>query len=517
MISRTNRQILIGLLVLLVLGGTITGTVAAQGPSMSISVAGTSVSDGGSIDVENNPVVDMEITASSTIEVVEVRVNGNIVESYEVGSQSFSQSVRLELDSGENEIEVLANADQVSTFTATIVKDDTRPRVAYTSPFQTDRYAPAPDSVSVSDASVTLSGDLYDATSVRDIRIERRYTYQYAGTSETDRSEYRIQDPGDSFSQELLLGDGENTLIVTYTDEHDNTRQNEITVTVVDETSPQLDLSLPERSGAETIQVQGTVSDNVKVNSVTIEAADGTTTAAVQSTHSGPEQSRLSVDISEQVSLNEGDNQITVRATDAAGNTVEREFNVVYDPNAAPRVTINQQETTVEGDSINVRGRVDSGRISGVTIESINTESGETVDLARVYNSEQVTNRVDIDTTLSLADTTTEIRVLVTDADGEQHETSFRVEPGSGSVSTAAADATPSGDSESDSGAATQSDSDAQSQGDGSSTSGGESAAGDSGPGIEEGIEIAREAPGFTPITALIAIVVSGLWIARRR
>jgi hypothetical protein len=191
-----------------------------------------------------------------------------------------------------------------------------------------------------------------------------------------------------------------------------------------------------------------------------------------------------------------------------AGNTVEKEYNVVYDPDAAPRVTIDEDRTSVDGDSVTVRGRVDSGRITGVSIEAVDTDSGETVDLARVHSSDQPTNRVDIEQQLSLADGPTEIRVLVTDAEGEQHETVFFVDPESGSITTEESAA--EGDSGDDGGATTSTEATAgggQSQDDGGSDDGGgqdDAGGGGSGP-------VDMNVPGFTPLTALLAIVLVAL------
>jgi hypothetical protein len=121
-------------------------------------------------------------------------------------------------------------------------------------------------------------------------------------------------------------------------------------------------------------------------------------------------------------------------------------------------------------------------------MESIDTDSGDRVDLARVHSSDQPTNRVDIEQELSLADGPTVVRVLVTDDEGDQHETSFLVDPESGEISMDGdAGAVDSGDDgDADSGSDSTDESEDDSGDESSDGQSGSDGSGDGGDGDDE-------------------------------
>lgn len=540
-LGRVRGTVLVVTLVVMVTA--MTGVALAE-PTISVSVGGDDISEGETVRTDSDPDVEITVDADATIELVEVRVNGEIRESYEPGTESFSETVALDLDNGENDVRVVANADGTTTFDATILKDTAAPFVEYTSPFETpDRRAP-PDSSVVSDAEVTLSGELIDVTGVESIAIEREFDYRFAGSSDTSREFYEIEDPGESFSQEVFLGDGENEFTVTYTDEMGNKRVHEFTLDVSDTTEPTVDVTVPSRTGAPQVRLQGTVSDNVKLNTVEVGIVGGSSTQVVTQSSPEPDRDRLSVDINEEVSLSEGENRIEIEATDNAGNTVEREFEVVYDRNVEPRIVVDAERTGFESGSLLVRGRVDRGEISGVTVESVDVAADEIVDITNVDIEGETTNRVDIDESLAVADGETQIRILVSDSEGNQHEKSFRVNPESESVFLDGAQAGDSGsETESDDGEDTPAETDTQTESpepDESGTGTPESSSGDAdagddqqsdgaedGSGDGSGAESDSESdggfgpsavgPGFTPLVTLLALLLIGVRLATRQ
>jgi len=405
--------------------GTISGVVAAQ-PSVTVEVDGEEVTDGTSVETGSDPELSISVEANTTIEFVEIRVDGQSRERYEPDSESFSETLTLDLKSGEHDVEVVASAEQTTTVELTIVKDSGRPFIEYTNPFETPDRRPPPDSTTVSDAFVDLSGKLIDDTGVETIRIERRFEYRY-DDKELSREMYTIEDPGDSFSQELLLGDGINDITARYTDELGNTRRHEFALDVADGTAPTIDLRVPDETGASTVTIKGKISDNVKVQQVTL-TANKATRVIVQEESPEPTRDRLSVDVEADVDLVEGENLITVEATDNSGNTETQEYEVVYDRQIVPTTTIDCAQTGFESGEIAVRGSVTQGEIISVTAESVDTETGETIDIASIYGGSR-TNSVEIDESLAVAAGKTRVRVIVIDSQEEQHETSFLVNP----------------------------------------------------------------------------------------
>jgi hypothetical protein len=316
------------------------GPVAAAGPTVSVAVDGDEVADGGTVSVREDPTVDLSVAANATIESVEVLVDGDVRERFEPGSATFSGTVRLDLASGEHTLEVIATANGTGSengttrFEATVVRDGAGPFVGYTSPFETPDFSAPPGSTSVDDGLITLSGDLADDTGVASIRIERRYEYSFAGSQRASRAVYTAEDPGESFTREVLLGNGENDLTITYTDELGNVRIHEFELDVRDTTDPVVNATAPERTTAGSVRVRGLVSDNVKIDTVRIGSFSTATTVVLGQTSPEPDRERLSFRLDERIRLSEGRNDILVTATDIAGNTARQELDVVSDPDA---------------------------------------------------------------------------------------------------------------------------------------------------------------------------------------
>lgn len=416
------------LVVCVVVLGTVTGVAAAQGPSISVSMNGDSVSEDETVRTENDPEMELTVEAESQLQLVEVRVDGNIRESFEPGEKSFSKTLTLGLDEGEHTVKVIASGEETSTFETTVLKDNSGPFVEYTNPFSTDLGAP-PEGGTVSDANVTLAGDLVDDVGVETITITRSFYYSFGGRTQDVKKTYTVEDPGDSFSTELFLGDGENELTAIYKDKMGNQRRHDFTITVDDRESPTMELTLPSRTGAPEVRMLGTIRDNVKLQKVELILPHDSDKQIVTKQSPEPNPDRLSVEINQKVTLEEGENTIAINATDNSGNSRVKEFDVTFDPNVKPRITIDEERTRFEGGSLAVRGRVDRGEISAVTLESIDAASGEIVSIVKAYSGQGTSTRVDFDETLSVADGKTRIRVLVTDSQGDQHDRTFTVEP----------------------------------------------------------------------------------------
>jgi len=532
--SVTERGTLVVLLVFVVIG--MTGVVLAQ-PTVTVSVDGEDVSEGETVRVTDDPTVDIEAEADSSIELVEVRVDGDIRETFEPGSKSFSESLTLDLDSGENDVQVIVNAEETTTFDATILKDGAGPLVEYTTPFQTPDRRPPPDSTTVRDANVTLSAKLYDDTGVETIEIERVFEYTFGGSSDQSVATHTIEDPGDEFEQELFLGDGENELTVRYTDEMGNVRVHEFILNVVDSERPTLDLSVPDRTGAPEVRLRGTVTDNVKVQTIAVDTPEGQTREILTESSPEPDPGRLSIELNEEIELNEGRNQIVVEATDNAGNSQSDTVTVVYDREVEPRVTVDADRTQFENGDLRVRGRVDRGEIDDVRLESIDRESEDRIDFVNVYSGE-TTSRVDIDETLGVGDGETQVRILVVDSEGDQHDETFTVDGdservyldgGSPEERTPTPTATPTATS-----VATTPTSTPESQAvtptpESQAVTPTPAADDDDGVGSEEDapqaedddggeeVEASAEGPGFTAVLALVALALVAARLAVRR
>lgn len=528
--ARVNARRVAGLgLAVVVLVGALAGVAAAQ-PSVSVSVDGEEVTDGSTVETESDPELDVSVEANETIEFVEVRVDGDSRERYSPDAESFSETLTLELDNGEHDVEVVANAEQTTTLEMTILKDSGRPFIEYTNPFETPGRGPPPATTTVSDAQVDLAGDLFDDTGVETIQIERTFEYRYA-EQETSREFYELEDPGDSFSQELFLGDGDNEITARYTDRLGNIRRHEFTLIVQDTADPTVDLSVPGETTSEEITIEGTVSDNVKVQTLTLRANENTRTL-VGETSPEPDRDRLSVDFQTNVTLLEGENTITVEATDNSENTITREFDVVYNRQIVPDIVIDCEQTGFESGEIAVRGSVENGEIRSVRLETVATESEEIVDITSIYEGGQ-TDQVTVEETLGVAAGETRVRLVVTDSQDDQHDQSFLVNPvnggvfldgGAGCDPAVPSTATPT---ETSTATATVTGTAAEQTPEASPTPDGE--AGETGGGSDEAPQAEEDTPqseddetgggsgpGFTVVVTLAALLAVGVHLARR-
>ncbi len=417
------------MIVLLVVSG-VAPTVAAA-PSLSVTVDGTSVQGGESITVTDDPRIGIEASGDATIESVEVRVDGETRHSFQPGSESFSESPTVDLDDGEHEVTVVAEGSGTTTRTATVVMDSDAPEVSYTSPFTTDRTRPS-DTVTIEEADTRIAGELYDRSGVQMVRIERNYEWKFAGQTSRDRTTYRIEDPGENFSRPILFGLGENSLRVELIDVHGQRATHDITVNVVDDTRPSIDIDRFERSGS-TLEVAGVVSDNVKVESLGVRTGSGRKSVLTE-TSNEPNPERIAADFEFSTRVSDGAQEITLIATDVAGNTRTWDVPLDYRGHLVPTISIDREATQVRGDSVAVSGTVTDGRVTRVVVETVGPD-GSTLSTATVHEGE-VTDRVPVRARLPTAEGETTVVVRAVDADGREHEGTLTLDTGGEAATT---------------------------------------------------------------------------------
>lgn len=420
--TRGRRWLLVGSCVLVVLASVTVVPVTGASPTVTLTVDGEPVAAGSETLVRTDPTVGVRVEASAPVELVDVRVDGAIRWSREPGESSVEATVPLALESGANEVTVVANADGVSSVSATVIKDDQRPRVAYTAPFETSALAGVPAEVRVDAAATTLAGDLVDDAGVTRLTVDRAYTYERAGETLASRRHHAQRDPGDSFDQPLLLGDGRNNVTAQYTDRLGQIRADSFVIVVDDTTAPTVDVSAPAQTSAETVRLTGTVRDAVKVTELRVTRPDGTEAILVQ-TDAEPDRDRLAVALEETVPLRDGTNEIVVTARDPAGNTATETVTVERTGDADPRVNVTARPVAGATDAVRVVGTVSGGPVTRVTVESVDEATGDRLDVVRVRGAAEPATRVGVNASLAAANVSTTVRVLVTDADGVQHET----------------------------------------------------------------------------------------------
>ncbi|MFC7323776.1 hypothetical protein ACFQMF_04180 [Halorubrum rutilum] len=401
----------------LVGAGVGTGPATAQAaPAIDVMIGGESFTDNSEITVMTDPTANVTVSSNGTIDLIEIRVNGVIRHSYHPNSQSFNRSIALDLDPNKNTVEVIARGAEVASSETTVIKHTAAPWVRYSSPFSTSVVGGPPNETNVSGGQVTLAGTLHTASDVEWIWIERTH-FKYASNQSipTERNVYRLPKPGDSFSQDLLLANGTNRIVARYADSTGRIRKDSFRLIVDDVTDPTITLHAPNESYTDSVRVRGTVRDETKLHRVTLSrTSNGASQVLLAGDEPGPEPERLTYDVNTTIDLydtNE-DNEFRLVAEDSSGNVENQTFSVAYDP--TPRVTVTENVTNVTAKTVHVAGNVSEAQIRRVTLESIDTRSGERLDIARVYEADAPpATTVDLNHTLTAVPGKTAVNLII--------------------------------------------------------------------------------------------------------
>jgi len=408
-----------------VVAGVVPATVVGASPSITVTVQGSTLEPGDSTLVEEDPTVGVSVDAGQSIRVVSVRVDGTTVRRETPNSTAFDDTFDLSLSSGERTLTVVVKTDTVTSHTVTVTKDDTQPYVQYETPFQTEEFASPPETVTVNRSQVALAGNFTDVTGVSHLRVVRQAEYSVGTETQTDRAVYTASGFDGSFSQSIFLGVGRNNVTAQYYDELGNVRTHEFELILEDTAPPSLsDLSVV-RTSPDSLRIHGTATDNGQIRHVAIHPADSSGTAyLVEPGLERPDPTRQRVTFDTNRSLYPGSTAVVIEATDTAGNTVER--TVTVSRTVEPELRLNPAGTRfVDEDTVAVRGRAAGGEITSATVETVDPETGEVVDIASVHGGSVVTD-LDVDTQLDAPDNrTVTIRLRVIDSAGAEHVVSL--------------------------------------------------------------------------------------------
>jgi hypothetical protein len=428
---------------LLVCVGALSPAVAADSasPAVDVTVDAAPLDPGETHHTPTDPLVRVAVSADSPVSLVEIRVDGTTRHAFEPGSERVDRTVTIDLETGPHRLTILARADGVATYEATVVKDDEAPVVDYATPFGSNASTAdddtTPTELTVNRGNVSVGGDLRDLSAVEAVRINHTYQYELAnGTERTGTAQHLLPTPGADFRQSLALVPGSNRITVFTEDAVGNVRDHEFTIAVDDERAPALSITDVEWLSPTRLHVEGRATDRVQVQSVWLESNDtavlpsnATDTDGNPTRHplvfpasTAPNPDRRNVTLDTTVYHPAGADHLVLGVNDTAGN--ERTRNYSLSTFLAPNVTVDDGRTGyVDDRTVAVGGRVVDGQVRTVSVETVDPETGRIVDIRPVELGSQGA----FDTRLDAAPGETRVRIRVRDASGAEHLTNATV------------------------------------------------------------------------------------------
>ncbi|MFB6255308.1 MAG: hypothetical protein ABEH58_01035 [Haloplanus sp.] len=414
---------------------------SAAAPTITVDINAEPLDDGETHHTPTDPLVRVQVSADAPISLIEVRINGTTRRSFEPSSDAVDRSVFLDLETGPHRLTVVAEADGVATYTATILKDDAAPTVTYTAPFPPDASSddpalPPATELTVDRGNVSIDGRLEDFSLIDTVRIKHTYDYELPdGTERQGQRSYLLPAPGADFRQSLRLVPGSNRIPVFAEDVVGNRRVHEFTIAVNDGTAPNLTVTDVKWVSPTRLHVEGRATDRVQVQSVWLASgntSDGplvTSEEEIPGRHplvfpksTAPDADRRSVRLDTTVYHPRGDDYVVLGTNDTAGN--ERTRNYSLSTFLAPTITVVDGRTGyVDDRTVAVGGRVVDGQVREVSVETVDPATGRIVDIRPVDLGSNGT----FDTRLRGVAGETLLRVRVRDASGAEHLTNATV------------------------------------------------------------------------------------------
>jgi len=185
-------------------------------------------------------------------------------------------------------------------------------------------------------------------------------------------------------SYTLSNGDGENTIYVWYKDASGNISDVASDSIIVDTTPPTITIANPTsgstyKTTSKTINISGNASDSTsEINNVVWSTSKG---------EDETESKTISWNISN-IDLLEGDNEITIKATDSVGNTGITTITITYAVGNNPPIVITGPATSITTDFAILTGTVNANGLSATAWFQYGTSSGSYSHTSSIVNIE---------------------------------------------------------------------------------------------------------------------------------
>ncbi|WP_169302458.1 hypothetical protein [Halorientalis salina] len=433
---------------------------ATSTPAIDLALDGRTVDDERRI-VQGDPTLTINASVGSsvpdgtTIESVVIRVNGGTYRSYSPEESPTEITADLPLNRGNNSVTVIVedSADNVNSREIDVAKDDLAPWIGLTAPYQSKLTSSIPNGTTdtANETFGVRAGD-FSGIDYATVTVDYNETYEseHAGqtTGFSNVETIRIDEPGKRFTQNALLGYGNNTVSISVVDDIGNRRTERFNLEVVDDQAPSVAIDLyPEQTTNHQVELSGTIEDNVWLRNASMQVVNLDRKEEVENVSDGyklwnysrqlkspqdydHDDSGRTLEFEERIDLQPGLSEVTIRGTDHLGNTVTRTIQIERLESATqadrepPTVTIDRNKTRLRED-----GRVrlvasvsdPDWDIDNIAIETSNLSSGEIYDFEQ-FRSLGNRNEVSINTSLrsGTGNGTLVVRASARDREGQE-------------------------------------------------------------------------------------------------
>ncbi|MFB6122472.1 MAG: hypothetical protein ABEJ78_03330 [Haloferacaceae archaeon] len=412
---------------------------AASGPMINVSVDGDTVPDGGRV-VTQSPDVSVTVLSETALDKVVVRVDDENVVDSSPNETKFETTIRPELNSGSNTVQVIVTVDnRTTTHLVHVYQDTLAPDIGLSSPFTVTPGHVFPTSVERASTAVSIRGTVSDRSSVRSFEAEIRGGGRAIGTSTIENG---------SFVLNTTLTTGNQSLVLSATDEYGNEEFQRVRIHVTDEDEPTITLpDWPNNTTTATIRTTLQVNDSVGIQSLFYRIPGEPNTDLLKP---GPllGSNRTIYDHPVELSFRHpGSYNVTFNATDYANHSTEITREVTYNPPtpeelARPDIVVhNNSSGLVDDGTYYLDALVQNGSVRNVVVESSNRQSGRVLSYERVYDG-NATDNVTVERTLELVPGVNRIDISAVDAVGVTHHYSFLVDTANATRLTTATNTT---------------------------------------------------------------------------
>lgn len=421
-----------------------TGSVSSESPAVDVAVAGSPVEEGDRVRTHEDDqiTVDAAVGAAASADVtlseVVVRVNGDLVESRSVDGETATESIRPDYDQGNNSVRVIVTDSEgnVDATRFTVYHDSSAPRIGLDQPFDTAAWSGIDDG-NVTGTNQTFAGHFFDDSAVD--RIVLAHSYGEQGDTVV------VDDVDENFSFTRELGytgadNRTNRFRMDVVDEFGNSRAYYFSIDATDGEDPSISTGpVPNETTQNVVDVSGIVSDDVWVRSanVTVDPQVRNLSADTDAIREPREYEYHSSGDGRTLAFNEtvhvpypGTYDVTITATDAAGNAVNESFSIERvrrQTDVRPTIELDADRTVVTGnESLFLAGSSFEGVTSRLVVET-RTPDGDTVDY-QVVHSDSDEERVDFGRQVGIADGRTKVVVRAFDPDDNEVTERFFVD-----------------------------------------------------------------------------------------